>query len=152
MTGRGRLYATATGGCCECNEEFKALLNDESSSWWKGGGSDEELTYKLERCIYLFFSSGLSVFDSLAFCLYGNALRPSAFPDVANPRSITRNATAKAFNSAFRQAAITGVLSGLSKDTRFRTIDAVRNIVGHRVSGRRSIRASGAIDVDVTHT
>ncbi len=62
-------------GCFECNEQFKALLDDEASDWWKGGGSDEELTYKLERCIYQFFTSGLSVFDSFAFCLYfyGNA-------------------------------------------------------------------------------
>lgn len=140
--------------CAECNDEFKALLGNPAGDWWKAGGTDEELVYKLERCIYVFFTSGLSVFDSLAFCLYfyGNALQPNAFPDVANPRSITRNATAKAFNAAFPQAPITGLLTGLPKDPRFRAIDAVRNLVGHRVSGRRSVRSSGTLDGDGTHT
>ena len=140
--------------CFECNEQFKALLDDEASDWWKGGGSDEELTYKLERCIYQFFTSGLSVFDSFAFCLYfyGNALKPDAFPDVANPRNITRSTTAKAFNAAFSDAAITGLLAGLSKDTRFSTIDAVRNLVGHRIIGRRSIRPLSTTDTHGTYT
>jgi len=139
-------------GCFECNEEFKALLDDKASDWWKGGGTDEELTYKLDRCIYAFFTSGVSVFDSFAFCLYfyGNALQPGAFPDVANPHSITRNTTAKAFNAAFPKAAITGLLAALSDDARFRTIDDVRNLLGHRISGRRSIRPSSRTDSDGT--
>jgi hypothetical protein len=84
------------------------------------------------------------VFDSFAFCMYfyGNALQPEAFCEAGNPRAITRHATAKAFSAAFPQAAITGLLTGLSKDTRFTTIDVVRNIVGHRISGRRSVRFS----------
>jgi hypothetical protein len=36
--------------CAECNDEFKALRANP--------GEDEELTYKLERCIYVFFMSG----------------------------------------------------------------------------------------------
>jgi hypothetical protein len=140
-------------GCAECNDEFKALLANPSDMW-KAGWGDEELTYKLERCIYQFFTSALSVFDSFAFCLYfyGNALQPGAFPDVANPRGITRNATAKAFKAAFPQAAITGLLAGLSKDVRFSTIDTVRNVVGHRVSGRRSVRSSSTLQAGGTYT
>src|SRR5271155_2241903 len=82
--------------CAEFNDEFKALLANASEAW-RAGLDDEELTYKLERCIYMFFMSGLSVFDSFAFCLYflGHAMEPGAFPDVANPRNITRKATAK---------------------------------------------------------
>lgn len=135
--------------CTECNDEFKALLED-ASDMWKAGWGDEELTYKLERCIYMFFTSALSVFDSFAFCLYfyGHALEPSRFPEVGNPRAITRNATAKAFTAAFPQASLTGLLTGLSKDSRFSTIDVVRNLVGHRISGRRSVRASSTLQRD----
>ena len=119
-----------------------------------GWGGDEELTYKLERCVYVFFMSGLSVFDSFAFGLYflGHAIKPSAFPDVANPRNITRKATSKAFNAAFPQAAITGLLAGLPDDAGFSTIYAVRNLVGHRISGRRSVRGSSTTHADGTHT
>jgi hypothetical protein len=115
---------------------------------------DEELTYKLERCIYQFFTSALSAFDSFAFCLYffGNALEPQSFPEISNPRALTRPTTAKAFNAAFPQATITGLLGCLSKDVRFSTIDTVRNLMGHRISGRRSVRPSSTIEADGTHT
>jgi hypothetical protein len=132
--------------CAECNEEFKTL--------WKVDWDNQELTYKLERCIYMFFMSGLSVFDSFAFCLYflGHAVQPGAFPDTANPRKIDRKATIKAFNNAFPQAKITGLLAGLRDDTGFSTIDALRNIVGHRLSGRPGIRSSATINADGTCT
>lgn len=138
--------------CAESNDEFKALLADKTSEWWKAGGTDEELVYKLERCVYVFFTSALSVFDSFAFCLYlyGNALEPRAFPEVSNPRAITRHATTKAFTAAFPQAPITGLLANLPKDARFSTIDSVRNLVGHRVSGRRSVRASSTLELHGT--
>jgi hypothetical protein len=139
--------------CAECQDEFKALLANASEAWRAGLG-DEELTYKLERCIYMFFMGGLSVFDSFAFCLYflGHAMRPGAFPDVANPRNITQRATAKAYSAAYPQAKITGLLAGLPDDPGFSAIDAVRNLVGHRISGRRSIRASSTTHADGTCT
>jgi hypothetical protein len=66
--------------CAECRDEFKALLANTSEAWRAGWG-DEELTYKLERCIYMFFMSGLSVFDSFAFCLYfGTRCSRTLFP------------------------------------------------------------------------
>jgi len=139
--------------CSECNDEFKALLANPSESWQAGWG-DEELTYSLERCIYMFFVSGLSVFDSLGFCLYflGNAIRPAAFPDVANPRSITRKATNRALSAAFPNAAIAGLLAELPQDPGFATIDLVRNLLAHRISGRRSVRASSTRHLDGMHT
>lgn len=139
--------------CAECNDEFKALLV-KPSDMWKAGWGDEELTYEPERCIYVFFMSGLSIFDSFAFCLYflGHALQPNAFPEVAHPRRITRKLTQQAFGCEFSQAAVTGLLSKLSQDTRFSTIDKVRNLVGHRISGRRSVRASSETQKDGTHT
>ena len=73
--------------CAECQDEFRALLTNASEEW-RAGLLDEELTHKLERCIYLFFMSAQSVFDSFAYCLYflGHAIQPGAFPAVANPR------------------------------------------------------------------
>jgi hypothetical protein len=38
--------------CAECSEEFKGLLGNVSQAL-VSGMSDEELTYKLERCIYV---------------------------------------------------------------------------------------------------
>ncbi|MFI5092975.1 MAG: hypothetical protein ACHQIK_06000 [Candidatus Acidiferrales bacterium] len=129
--------------CAECSEEFKALVDNAGEAWNSMLG-DEELTYKLERCIYFFFMSALSVFDSFALSLYflGNAIQPTAFPDVANPRKITRAATHKALRAAFPQDTITGHLGSLQQDARFASIDAVRNLLAHRISGRRSVRSS----------
>ena len=139
--------------CCESNDEFKALLDNPSEEWQTGWG-DEELTYKLERCIYIFFMGALSVFDSFALCLYflGNAIQPKAFPNVGNPRKITRSSTQKAMSVAFPKDTITGVFGGLSQDTRFATLAAFRNLLAHRISGRRSVRSSGTLSKDGSYT
>jgi hypothetical protein len=139
--------------CAECNDEFKALLTN-ASELWRAGLSDEEQNYKLERCIYVFFMSGLSVLESFSFCLYflGNILQPNEFPHVGKPRGITLAATAKGFTTAFPQAAITRHLSELLQKPEFTTIDEIRNILAHRLSGRRSIQSWGTTHPDGTHT
>lgn len=139
--------------CAECSEEFKALLDNASQAFVSGMG-DEELTYKLERSIYVFFMSALSVFDSFALSLYflGNAIQSAAFPDVANPRKITRAATCKALSASFPQDAITGLLGSLPQDARFASIDVIRNLLAHRISGRRSVRSSSTRHEDGTYT
>jgi hypothetical protein len=98
--------------CSECSEEFSALLLNPSDAW-SNGGIDEELSYKLEQCIYIFFVSGVSIFDSLGFCLYffGNALRPVSFPYVDKPKKITLNATTSAFADSFPSVNVTELLS-----------------------------------------
>ena len=92
--------------------------------------------------MYLFFTSALSVFDSFAFNLYfyGNALLPGNFPLVGKPKKIITAETAKAFADAFPGESITKDVGALSNDARFRKIDSVRNVVGHRLSGRRGMR------------
>jgi hypothetical protein len=137
----------------ECSEEFKTLLDNASQAFVSGIG-DEDLTYKLERCIAVFFMSALSVFDSFALSLYflGNAIQANAFPDVANPRKTTRAATHKAMSAAFPHDAITELLGSLPHDARFATIDAIRNLLAHRVSGRRSVRSSSTRHEDGTYT
>lgn len=139
--------------CAECNEEFKTLLDHPSEAWQSGWG-DEEFTYKLERCIYVFFVSALSVFDSFALCLYflGNAMRPAAFPDVANPRKITRSSTQRAMTAAFPHDPLIGSLNGLTQDARFMTLEDIRNVLAHRLSGRRSVRASSTLHEDGSST
>ena len=128
--------------CFETAEEFKALLADPSSAWWRAGGNDEELVYKLEHCIYEFFTNGLSVFESFCFALYffGEALKPAEFPHAATPRKITPAATAKAFTQAFPGYEITTALAQLLRKPQFIRIDRIRNLLAHRVSGRRSVR------------
>ena len=69
LLGHGKPCATAYRLSFECSEEFRSLIVNASESWRKGD-VDEELAYKLERRIYVFFVSGLSVFESLGFCLY----------------------------------------------------------------------------------
>jgi hypothetical protein len=130
-------------GCAECSEEFKSLL-DAASETWDSMLGDEELTYKLERCIYIFFMSALSVFDSFALSLYflGNTIQPTAFPDVINPRNITRSSTHKAMSAAFPQDAVTRLLGNLRQDAGLANIEAVRNLLAHRISGRRSVRSA----------
>lgn len=139
--------------CAECSDEFKALL-DSPSEMWQAGWGDEELTYKLERSIYIFFMSALSIFDSFALSLYflGNAMRAASFPDVANPRKITRTTTHRAMTAAFPHDVVTGLIGGLPQDARFATIDAIRNLLAHRISGRRSVRSSGTLQKDGSYT
>jgi hypothetical protein len=139
-------------GCTECEVEFRALIANADEGW-RAGLRDEELTYKLERCIYTFFMSALSIFDSFAFCLYflGHAVRPVSFPGAAKPRAITRIATTKAYRAAFPQATVTRLLAALASDAAFRTIEDVRNLVGPRISGRRSVRVSDTTHADGTY-
>jgi hypothetical protein len=124
--------------CTECNEKVKALMADPSQMWQ--AGMDEEVMYKLERCIYVFFMSGLSVFESFGFCLYflASAIRPDAFPYVSKPKKIKLCTASKAFTAAFPQAAITARLAELLQKSKFRTLDDLRNILAHRLSGRCS--------------
>jgi hypothetical protein len=96
----------------------------------------------------------VSVFDSLALCLYflGNAIKPAAFPDVQNPRKITRPSTQEAMSAAFPNDAITGLLASLGQDARFTTLETIRNLLAHRLSGRRTTRSSGTLHEDGTYT
>jgi hypothetical protein len=139
--------------CAECSEEFKALLGNASRGFVSGMG-DEELTYNLEGRIYLFFMGALSVFDSFALSLYFlcNAIRPAAFPYVGHPCKITRATTHRAMSAAFPHDAITALLGSLRQDARFASIDAVRNLLAHRISGRRSVRSASTRHKDGTCT
>jgi hypothetical protein len=139
--------------CSECSVEFKALLAAPSEAWQAGWG-DEELNYKLERCIYGFFMSGLSVFESFVFCLYflGHAINPKDFLHFDKPKKISLTATSKAFRIAFPQAAITQHLVEIPKKPEYTIIDALRNILAHRVSGRRSVQTCGTTHADGTYT
>lgn len=130
-------------GCSESNEEFRTLLANPSELW-RAGWDDEELMYKLERCIYVFFMSGLSVFESLGFCLYflGGALRPSDFPHIANPKKINLTVTSEAFTAAFPDATISSSLAELLRKLEFVTVHEIRNLLAHRLSGRRSVCTS----------
>jgi hypothetical protein len=137
--------------CAETADEFKGLLADASDLWWEWGG-DEELSFRLERCIYVFFISALSVFESFGFCLYflGNAieekesphvnLEEKSFPHFNNPKKIKLQVTSAAFTKTFPCADIAYRLAELLQAPEFSSIEALRNVLAHRVSGRLSRR------------
>jgi hypothetical protein len=141
--------------CAESADEFKALLADASDEWREGFGGDEGLVYRLERCIYVFFMSALSVFESFGFCLYflGSAVEESGFPYFNKPKKITLAVTSAAFAKTFPHTKIASQLAGLLHARDFTSIDALRNILAHRVSGRRSVRVSSTahFDGNTTH-
>jgi len=139
--------------CAEHNEEFKALLRG-ANELWKEWGADEEQNYKLEKCIYGFFTNGLSIFESLGYCLYfvGAALQTVDFPHVQQPKKITLDKTAKAFQAAFPGLLITSRLAALPQEPEFKRLDTVRNILAHRLSGRRNVRGESIHHSDGTFT
>jgi len=139
--------------CTECNEEFKAL-HINAPDLWRECNSDEEHAYKLGRCLYTFFTNGLSVFESLGFCLYfvGGAIRPGDFPYMGKPKQITLKATSGAFTAAFPQTSITRGLVELPQKAEFNRIEEIRNILAHRLIGRRSVRSYGILNSDGTST
>jgi len=133
--------------CSEYNDAFKAMLVNASELWREWGG-DEEQNYKIEQTLYQFFMSGLSVFDSLGFCLYflGSMVRPKDFPLISKLKRITLEATCRAFTVAFSDALITDHLKGLLIDAAFLNIKEIRNILSHRLTGRRNIYETFTID------
>jgi hypothetical protein len=138
--------------CSEYNEAFKALLVN-GSDLWRAWSADEEQNYKMEQILYQFYMSALSVFDSLGFCLYfiGGMVSSKHFPNVRNPEHITLRATISAFTAAFPHASISNYLAGM-KDTEFSKIKKIRNILSHRLIGRRTIRENGSTHSDGTYT
>jgi hypothetical protein len=139
--------------CYEQNEAFKALLA-HTTDLWREWGADEEQNYKLEQCLYQFFMNCLSVFDSLAFCLYfvGAMIDPKHFSHVNKPKNITLKTTINAFMASFPNATITNHLRKLSEDPAFRRIDTIRNILAHRLTGRRNVHSTGTTNADGTYT
>lgn len=139
--------------CSEYNIAFKALFSN-TSDLWREWGADEEQNYKVEQCLYHFFMNGLSVFESLGFCLYfvGSMIDPKHFPEVSSPRRIKLETTVSKFEAGFPNALITNNLRELLKNSMFTEIRAIRNILAHRLSGRRNIRSYGNIDSDGTYT
>jgi hypothetical protein len=140
--------------CSEANEEFRAFLANADDAWKEGRSKDEEFKYQLERCIYMFFMSAVSVFESFGFCLYfvGNAIRPGEFQLFAQPKRINLDATTSTFVKTFPKTRIAQALSDLLEGPPFRTIYEVRNVLAHRVGGRRSVTTSGIVHRDATVT
>ncbi|MCX5867933.1 MAG: hypothetical protein NT009_10765 [Proteobacteria bacterium] len=139
--------------CAELNEEFKTLLSG-ANNLWKEWGDDEELNYKLERCLYGFFMNGLSIFESFGFCLYfvGAALQPENFSHVSEPKRINLEETIKAFRKAFPDLSITTRLETLTQEKDFKHIKDFRNILAHRLVGRRIVHSDGITHRDGTYT
>ncbi|MGD0662100.1 MAG: hypothetical protein ABSD38_28925 [Syntrophorhabdales bacterium] len=139
--------------CCDCNDEFKRMLRG-ASDLWRQWGSDREQIYQMERCLYMFFMNASSVFESVGFCLYflAHVIQPEQFPLVKNPKDIRWRTTRATFKAAFPDIPITKLLSELSQDAGFIEIGKIRNILAHRVAGRRSIRSWSSRRPDGTYS
>jgi hypothetical protein len=137
----------------EASDQFRDLVR-KAGDPWESDLMDEESSYNLERCVYTFFVSAISVFDSFAYSLYflGHALRPEVFQKVAAPKQIDLKKTSDSFSSAFPTEAITAGLAALTTDERFCHLAELRNIVAHRLNGRLTVKASSMIELDGTHT
>lgn len=141
--------------CSELNEAFKTLWsNAMANDSWRDWSEGEEHHYQLEQCIYHFFMNAISVFESLAFCLYfvGSMIDKKHFRQIKNPRNISLKATISAFKAAFPELSLTCHLCELSKDTDFGKVDESRNILAHRIVGRRNIRNYGTSDSSGKYT
>jgi len=138
--------------CSEHNEGFKALIVN-ASDLWKEWSADKEQNYRVEQCLYHFFMNGLSVFDSLGFCLYfvARMVDPKHFAHVGNPEKITLKTTTRTFKAAFPHASITNHLRELLENPEFIKIKAIRNILAHRLSSWRTIISNGSNDSDGTY-
>jgi len=135
--------------CSEHNESFKIILAN-TSDLWREWGADEEQNYKLEQCLYHFFMSGLSVFESLGFCLYfvAGMIDPQKFPYVSDPRKITLKTMVSALEAGFPDSAITKNFRDLLNNATFTQVDDIRNILAHRLTGRRNVHSYGNTDSD----
>ncbi len=133
--------------CVETAREFRFLVANAGERWIDAMELNEELTYSVEKCIYAFFGNALSVFDSFAFCLYflGNGVRPLGFKLVGTPERITIKETAKAYNSEFPSANISFLLGNLLTNSDFKRLAAIRNVLMHRLAGRKTVQASSVV-------
>ena len=94
--------------CSECSEEFSALLLNPSDVW-SNGSIDEELSYKLEQCIYIFLVSGVSIFDS------GRGSIASVYYQMLTGKE---SQTCKCCNSCSRDSSALELLSSLRNGVR----------------------------------
>ena len=99
----------------------KTLLNDPSEEWQSGSG-DEELAYRLERCIYVFFMarSQCSTFRTSAYTFQETALSR------AGSTLPTRARSPQEHSRGFRH--------GVSIGRHYRTLGAERAIPGSSLS------------------
>lgn len=140
--------------CSERNEAFKTLfVNAMANNLWREWSEGDEHHYKLEQCLYHFFMNGLSVFESLGFCLYfvGNMIDPKHFINICKPKKINLRGTSRTFGFAFPNAPITHHLGELLKNPEFITIEEIRNILAHRLSPWRTISSNGSTDPEGTY-
>ncbi len=118
--------------------------------------SDDDRNYKLDRCVYEFFTNALSVFESFGFCLYfvGHAIKPTDFSLVgnANFKAINLGNVGKAFDRVFPHEPISKELFQLRSNQAFQQIEEIRNILAHRAAGGRGSSSSSVLHADGSYT
>ena len=141
--------------CAEQNVAFNSVFDKAmSSDLWREWSAGEEHNYQLEQCLYGFFMNALSVLESFGFCLYfvGAMIDAGNFPKINSPKGITLKTTLAAFEAAFQNSSVTLNLAAMAKDPGFTRIDTIRNLLAHRIAGKRNTRCFGASHSDGTYT
>ena len=136
--------------CAESNGEFRSLLANAGDRWKEGLSDDQELRYQIERCVYIFFMSALSVFESFGFCLYfvGNAVRPGDFLLFSQPKRIKLEVTRDAFLKTFPHAQISQLLPSIMDNPVFRMIGQLGFLTAeNRRCNRQGVRYEAAVSI-----
>jgi hypothetical protein len=94
-----------------------------------------ENRYEQERALFGFFTSALASLESFYFGLYfvGWLLSPGVFKHVANPKRITFERTVEGFREAFPNDPFSSTLTTVCNDVQLDELEAIRNILTHRV-------------------
>ncbi len=141
--------------CVEQNAAFKTAFDKAmSSDLWCEWSVDEDHNYELEQCLYSFFMNALSVLESFGFGLYfiGATIDAQNFLKISKPKTITLETTHTAFKAAFPNSSVTAYLTTMAQDPGFTRIHTIRNLLAHRLTGRRNIRSVGSIHPGGTYT
>ncbi|MDR3628738.1 MAG: hypothetical protein P4L42_00210 [Desulfocapsaceae bacterium] len=141
--------------CAEQNTVFNSVFDQAmNNDLWREWSVGEDHNYELEQCLYGFFMNAISVLESFGFCLYfvGAAIDVQNFPKIHTPRGISLKTTRAAFESVFPYSLVTTNLATIVADPAFTRIDTIRNLLAHRLTGRRNVRTVGTTHPDGTHT
>ena len=102
--------------------------------------------YIEERKLFEFFFTGQSAIESFCYSLFAisSKLRPQEFPmdSEGDKKSITPRKTSKLFKQLFPDAQLTGLLTKLIDDAKYKEWKDIRDVLAHRSHEGRTIMLS----------
>ncbi len=130
-----RFYA-----CTDHAEAFTESLQTH------GDAPQEPERYRQEQHLFGFFVNGLSAIESICYGLFAIASmeNPAAFPMTTpeQKRAVKPKSTARGLSTHFPTEGVGGVLGALIATQDYEDWQSIRNVLAHRQSPSRQIRAS----------